>query len=76
MLGDVNIAEPGALIGFAGQRVIEGTLKEKLPEGFQRAEFQQEKGFVDMIVPRSQMRKTLSFLLQTHETENKGWISR
>lgn len=76
MLGDVNIAEPGALIGFAGQRVIEGTLKEKLPEGFQRAEFQQEKGFVDMIVPRSRMRKTLSFLLQTHETENKGWIGR
>lgn len=76
MLGDVAIAEPGALIGFAGQRVIEGTLKEKLPEGFQKAEFQLEKGFVDMIVPRDEMRKTLSFLLKTHESENKGWMSR
>lgn len=76
MLGDVAIAEPGALIGFAGQRVIEGTLKEKLPDGFQRAEFQQEKGFVDMIVPRAEMKKTLSFLLKTHESENKGWMNR
>ena len=76
MLGDITVAEPGALIGFAGQRVIEGTLKEKLPEGFQRAEFQQEKGFVDLIVPRAEMRKTLSFLLQTHESENKGWMNR
>lgn len=67
MLGDVIIAEPGALIGFAGQRVIEGTLKEKLPKGFQRSEFQQEKGFVDAIVPRKKLRKTLSFLLQTHQ---------
>jgi len=66
MLGDVIIAEPGALIGFAGQRVIEGTLKEKLPKGFQRSEFQQEKGFVDIIVPRRKLKKTLSFLLQTH----------
>ena len=76
MLGDVAIAEPGALIGFAGQRVIEGTLKEKLPEGFQRSEFQLEKGFVDIIVPRAEMRKTLSFLLKTHEPESKGWTSR
>lgn len=67
MLGDVIIAEPGALIGFAGQRVIEGTLKEKLPKGFQRSEFQQEKGFVDIIVPRRRLRKTLGFLLQTHQ---------
>lgn len=75
MLGDVNIAEPGALIGFAGQRVIEGTLKEKLPEGFQTAEFQQEKGFVDVVVHRSKMRKTLSFLLKTHETEYQLWTN-
>lgn len=67
MLGDVIIAEPGALIGFAGQRVIEGTLKEKLPKEFQRSEFQQEKGFVDTIVPRKRLKKTLSFLLQTHQ---------
>jgi len=76
MLGDVAIAEPGALIGFAGQRVIEGTLKEKLPEGFQRSEFQMKKGFVDIIVPRAEMRKTLSFLLQTHESEKQGWMNR
>ncbi|MCG8453363.1 MAG: acetyl-CoA carboxylase, carboxyltransferase subunit beta [Spirochaetales bacterium] len=76
MLGDVAIAEPGALIGFAGQRVIEGTLKQKLPAGFQRAEFQQDQGFVDMVVPRENLRHTLSFLLQTHATENKGWMNR
>ncbi len=59
MLGDVNIAEPGALIGFAGPRVIEQTIKKKLPPGFQRSEFLLEKGFVDMIVKRREMRKTL-----------------
>jgi len=56
MLGDVNVAEPGALIGFAGPRVIEQTVREKLPEGFQRSEFLLEHGAVDMIVPRDQMR--------------------
>ncbi len=76
MLGDIAIAEPGALIGFAGQRVIEGTLKEKLPEGFQRSEFQQEMGFVDIIVPRSELREKLSFLLSTHDMENRGWMNR
>ncbi len=76
MLGDVTIAEPRALIGFAGQRVIEGTLKEKLPDGFQKSEFQLEKGFIDMIVPRTEIRKTLSFLLKTHESGSKGWMSR
>ncbi|OQX28783.1 MAG: acetyl-CoA carboxylase subunit beta [Spirochaeta sp. LUC14_002_19_P3] len=76
MLGDITLAEPGALIGFAGQRVIEGTLKEKLPEGFQRSEFQLQKGFVDLIVHRTEMRKTLSLLLKTHEPENKGWMIR
>lgn len=60
MLGDVNIAEPGALIGFAGQRVIKQTIGQDLPEGFQTAEFVLEHGFLDLIVPRSEMRNTLS----------------
>ena len=76
MLGDVAIAEPGALIGFAGQRVIEGTLKEKLPVGFQTSEFQQKMGFVDMIVPRKELKKNLSFLLRTHDMENSRWTIR
>ncbi|MDK6460072.1 acetyl-CoA carboxylase carboxyl transferase subunit beta, partial [Klebsiella aerogenes] len=62
MLGDVNIAEPKALIGFAGPRVIEQTVREKLPEGFQRSEFLLEKGAIDMIVKRSEMRSTLGNL--------------
>jgi acetyl-CoA carboxylase carboxyl transferase subunit beta len=60
MLGDVHIAEPGALIGFAGPRVIEQTIREKLPEGFQRAEYLQAHGMVDMVVPRTELRATLS----------------
>ena len=64
MLGDVHIAEPGALIGFAGPRVIEQTIREKLPEGFQRAEYLLEHGMVDMVVHRHQMRDTLSRLLR------------
>lgn len=60
MLGDINIAEPKALIGFAGPRVIEQTVREKLPEGFQRAEFLLEHGAIDMIVPRKEMRDTLA----------------
>jgi acetyl-CoA carboxylase carboxyl transferase subunit beta len=63
MLGDVIIAEPGALIGFAGPRVIEQTVREKLPEGFQRAEFLLEKGAIDMIVDRRQLREELPRLL-------------
>jgi acetyl-CoA carboxylase carboxyl transferase subunit beta len=63
MLGDINLAEPGALIGFAGPRVIESTLRTKLPEGFQRAEFLVEHGMVDTIVPRLEMKSTLSCLL-------------
>ncbi len=63
MLGDVNIAEPKALIGFAGPRVIEQTVREKLPEGFQRSEFLLEKGAIDMIVDRREMRNTLARLL-------------
>jgi acetyl-CoA carboxylase carboxyl transferase subunit beta len=62
MLGDVHIAEPGALIGFAGPRVIEQTIREKLPEGFQRAEYLEKHGMVDMVVHRHQLRSTLSDL--------------
>ena len=65
-LGDVILAEPGALIGFAGPRVIEQTIGEKLPEGFQRAEFQMEHGFVDAVVPRGQLKDTLAQLLRLH----------
>ena len=63
MLGDVNIAEPRALIGFAGPRVIEQTVRETLPEGFQRSEFLLEHGAVDMIVDRREMRERLASLL-------------
>ena len=63
MLGDINIAEPGALIGFAGPRVIEQTVREKLPEGFQRSEFLLEKGAIDMIVDRRELRDEISGLL-------------
>lgn len=63
MLGDVNIAEPGALIGFAGPRVIEQTVGETLPEGFQRSDFLMEKGAIDMIVDRREMRDTISALI-------------
>lgn len=66
-LGDVILAEPGALIGFAGPRVIEQTIGQKLPEGFQRAEFQMEHGFVDAVVPRSELRTVISRLLALHE---------
>jgi acetyl-CoA carboxylase carboxyl transferase subunit beta len=62
MLGDVQIAEPGALIGFAGPRVIEQTIREKLPEGFQRAEYLRDHGMVDLVVHRHEMRKTLARL--------------
>ncbi|CAG0971079.1 MAG: acetyl-CoA carboxylase carboxyltransferase subunit beta [Rhizobiaceae bacterium] len=64
MLGDVHIAEPGALIGFAGPRVIEQTIREKLPEGFQRAEYLMEHGMVDMVVSRLEMKKTIARLLK------------
>ena len=66
-LGDIILAEPGALIGFAGPRVIQQTIGETLPEGFQRAEYQEEHGFVDAVVPREKMRDTLSQLLRLHE---------
>ena len=63
MLGDINIAEPRAMIGFAGPRVIEQTVREKLPEGFQRSEFLLEKGAIDMIIDRRQLRDEISALL-------------
>ena len=69
MEGDVTLAEPGALIGFAGPRVIEQTMRQKLPAGFQRAEFLQEKGFVDMIVDRREQKLMLSKLLRLHVGE-------
>jgi acetyl-CoA carboxylase carboxyl transferase subunit beta len=59
MLGDLNIAEPGALIGFAGPRVIEQTIRQKLPEGFQRPEFLREHGFLDAVVPRKELKSYL-----------------
>ena len=63
MLGDIQIAEPNALIGFAGQRVIEQTVRETLPDGFQRAEYLLEHGMLDMVVPRGEMRQTLGRLI-------------
>jgi acetyl-CoA carboxylase carboxyl transferase subunit beta len=67
MLGDLNIAEPGALIGFAGPRVIEQTIRQKLPEGFQRSEFLLEHGFLDAIVPRKELKGYLAQAL--------GWMA-
>ena len=66
-LGDIMLAEPNALIGFAGPRVIEQTIGQRLPEGFQRSEFQLEHGFVDQIVPRAQQREVIARLLKLHE---------
>ncbi|WP_349431114.1 acetyl-CoA carboxylase, carboxyltransferase subunit beta [Methylomarinum sp. Ch1-1] len=63
MLGDINVAEPNALIGFAGPRVIEQTVREKLPEGFQRSEFLQEHGAIDMIIDRREMRDRIASIL-------------
>jgi acetyl-CoA carboxylase carboxyl transferase subunit beta len=64
MLGDLNIAEPGALIGFAGPRVIEQTIRQQLPEGFQRSEFLLEHGFLDLVVPRPELKATLATCLR------------
>ena len=71
-LGDVILAEPGALIGFAGPRVIRQTIGQELPPGFQRAEFLEEHGFVDRIVDRRQLRETLSLLLRLHGGRKEG----
>jgi len=72
MLGDIHLAEPGALIGFAGQRVIESTIREKLPEGFQRAEYLLDHGMVDMVVPRDQLKQRLALLLDYLTPERKA----
>ena len=65
-LGDIILAEPGALIGFAGPRVIEQTIKQKLPEGFQRSEFLLEHGFIDRIVERKEMKNEIYKILKLH----------
>lgn len=65
-MGDIMLAEPGAMIGFTGPRVIEQTIRQKLPEGFQTAEFLMSHGFVDMVVPRTQMKATLASILDIH----------
>ena len=70
-LGDITLAEPGALIGFAGPRVIEQTIGEKLPDGFQRSEFQLEHGFVDQVVPRTELKGVLTRILQLHTQGRK-----
>ena len=76
MLGDIHIAEPGALIGFAGPRVIEQTIREKLPEGFQRAEYLLEHGMIDMVVHRHELREMLSricnLLMDAHREESEA----
>ena len=71
MLGDIILAEPGALIGFAGPRVIEQTIGQKLPEGFQRSEFLQDHGFVDKIVKREEMKDAISAILKLHRSPNQ-----
>jgi acetyl-CoA carboxylase carboxyl transferase subunit beta len=67
MLGDIIFAETGALIGFAGSRVIEQTMKQKLPEGFQRAEFLLEHGFIDKVVLRKELKNILAEILSLHQ---------
>jgi acetyl-CoA carboxylase carboxyl transferase subunit beta len=76
MLGDVHLAEPGALIGFAGPRVIEQTIREKLPEGFQRSEYLQEKGMVDKVVHRKDLPKTLGNILRVLMKRPSGPLAK
>ena len=71
MLGDINVAEPKALIGFAGPRVIEQTVRQKLPEGFQRSEFLLDHGAIDMIVDRRQMREQIADFIAKIENKPK-----
>jgi acetyl-CoA carboxylase carboxyl transferase subunit beta len=66
MLGDVTLAEPGALMRFAGARVVAGTIREKVPDNFPLSQYHLERGFIDMVVPRQEMKKRLAFLLKTH----------
>jgi acetyl-CoA carboxylase carboxyl transferase subunit beta len=72
MLGDVNIGEPKALIGFAGPRVIEQTIRQKLPEGFQRSEFLLEHGMIDLVLDRREMKGTIARLLRIMTEEPRG----
>jgi acetyl-CoA carboxylase carboxyl transferase subunit beta len=72
MESDIALAEPGALICFAGPRVIEQTLRQKLPKGFQSAEFLMDKGFIDAVVPRAQQKDYLGILLKLHAKEHKN----
>lgn len=72
MLGDIILAEPKALVGFAGRRVIEATIKQKLPDEFQTAEFSLDHGFCDAIVEREKLRSTLKTILKLHSTDKKG----
>jgi len=71
MLANIIMAEPGALVGFVGPRVIEGTIRQTLPEGFQRAEFLLEKGFIDIIVPRNEQRRIISSLIDLHKVKEQ-----
>ena len=75
MLGDLHLAEPGALIAFAGARVIQGTVREELPEGFQRSEYVEKTGFVDLIVERKNLRETIGILLSILLKKNSAIIS-
>ena len=72
MLGDVILAEPGALMRFAGARVVAGTIREKVPENFPLSQYHAERGFIDLVVPRQEMKKTLGFLLATHAPVSGG----
>ncbi len=72
MLGDVTLAEPGALMRFAGARVVAGTIREKVPENFPLSQYHYDKGFIDLVVPRPALRRTLAFLLRTHAAEAGG----
>ena len=72
MLGDVTLAEPGALMRFAGARVVAGTIREKVPENFPMSQYHLEKGFVDLVVPRQELKQRLGFLLQTHAAPAGG----
>lgn len=76
MLGDIHIAEPGAQIGFAGRRVIQETIREQLPEGFQTAEYLRDHGMVDMVVPRGELRQSLTTLLRLLMKPRQGNLSR
>jgi acetyl-CoA carboxylase carboxyl transferase subunit beta len=67
MQGDIILAEPQTMIGFAGRRVIEQTIRQKLPDDFQKAEFLLDRGFIDKIVPRNELRSTLGLLLEMHQ---------